>query len=159
VEAALADWEAAVSDKAAPDAVAGAAAEVSSCCNYDTHAAQQQQQQWCGMGLLQQHQAVRPFPWQQVPVCSYLLALQQQQQQQQQQVQQAQPHQTVGASAAGLGLARACCTGAAPQHMPQCEYAAFKGDVVGAVLAGLMPAPSCDSSDDWLAPLGLGFRV
>jgi len=161
VEAALADWEAAVSDKASPDAVAGAGAEVSSCCNYDTHAAQQQQQQWCGMGLLQQHQAVRQLPWQQLPVCSYLLALQQQQQVQQQQVQQAQPHHAVGAaSAAGLGPARACCgTGAVPQQMPQCEYAAFKGDVVGAVLAGLMPAPSCDSSDDWMAPLGFGLGV
>lgn len=88
VEAALADWEAAVSDKAAPDAVAGAGAEVSSCCNYGTHAAQQQeqqQQQWCGVGLLQQHQAVKHLPWQQLPVCSYRLALQQQQQVQQQQ--------------------------------------------------------------------------
>jgi hypothetical protein len=27
--------------------------------------------------------------------------------------------------------------------------------VVGAVLAGLMPAPSCDSNDDWMEPLGV----
>jgi hypothetical protein len=35
-----------------------------------------------------------------------------------------------------------------------CPFAAFSGDVVGAVLAGHLPAPSADSNDDWIVPLG-----
>jgi hypothetical protein len=180
VEAALADWNAAVSSKSTPAAAAAGAAEASSssCCNYNPHAMQQQQQglpgwqqlyqqrcplQYCCrggpfppataaaagpatklgqvppaalcrqaqhtpqqlVGLLQQAQQLQQQPW-----CLRIQLLLQQQTQQQL-WHQAQQQQQVS-----------------------CPFAAFSGDVVGAVLSGQLPAPSADSNDDWMGPMG-----
>jgi hypothetical protein len=173
VEAALADWEAAVSSKAAPVVPvpgAGAEASSSSCCNY---APQQQlprirlppwrQQQLAAQW--QQHMAqVQPAPY------SLLAAHKQQQLQQWLQQLPTPPVQQpfapgpwlVAAAAAAAVITMDPCqpkqqAAVQPAMQQSCPFAAFKGDVVGAVLAGLVPTPSCDSNDEWMGPLCPGM--
>lgn len=180
VEAALADWEAAVSSKAAPVApiaAAGAEASSSSCCNY---APQPQlprirlppwrQQQLAAQWQQQQQQFQQQQYMAQLQPAPYSLLAAHKQQQLQQWLQQLPTPPVQQPFAPGPWLAAAAAAAAAitldpcqqqkvvqPAMQQSCPFAAFKGDVVGAVLAGLVPAPSCDSNDEWMGPMCPGL--
>jgi hypothetical protein len=148
VEEALADWQAAVS--VGPVVTGDQEADSSSsCCNCPYHSnALAPQQQPAGVSWHQQltqqwqpRQSCAAAPAAQTTClpapCTWACATQQQQQQQLCNSNNRQQQQGAPATAPAPASASAAA----------CPYAAFKGDVVGAVLAGLVPPPGSNSSD------------